>query len=534
MSGQEGRFPAGRWALALGLGAVLMGVGAGRAHAVIKVDLDVMQLKGLSAQVLVGRVAAVDLAGHIVEVSVERDLRARGADAAMPKRVRVDLGVAADLVERIRVGGPAVVMVARVKGALIHVADTLVTADERATGDPPTWTATQKHEVWFSFPGQTSGLADCLEKGFRKGGGFVHRLGTDRREVLDLGAAPAFLAAGDFSGDGVPDLVACFGDRVRLLRATEGSYEGLTYEDVTGARGVGGVLGRLAAFGDANGDGAGDLLLDAALYVNGGGRFERSPAVAPPPDMASVVATALADATGDGRADAVFLTKRGELRVFENSGRTDAPWTVRPAVALWDPARVKPPTEDHEKFKAPKSANGLALAASFGRWGADDRLYAMVVRADGVFRYPLDGDGGPTDLDHLAGNTFKGSAVADLSAVVCVTALHLNNWNAKPDFYMVISPYPDLGLVNREYGCYFANTKLGDWRTRPLGAEGGWGLYGRQEHVLPVAITAADLDGDGADVLLFATRDGKLHVQDNFYAIRAKKNQAAESAKAQP
>jgi len=497
------------------------------ARAVIKVDFDLRDLSGISAQSLVGKVTAVDAKTSLVTVEIEKDFKARPFE----KVQRIDLSAAPDLVKEVRVGGPVVFLTGRVKGAILHLADTMCVAEESAAGAPPTWKVDKKYDTWWTFPGQTDGLIQCLDdcskKQYKLLSDLRHRIGFHYRTIMNLGGKAVGMAAGDFGGDKIPDLLVSMPDGVRLYLTEKPGYDELQMKDVTAAWGLAGVKVRLATFGDATGDGRQDLLLDATLYVNAGDKFVKSPAIPPVADFADIATAAIADVTGDGKADVLMLTRKGEYRVYENPGATDKPWAARPPVALWTPASVKP-AADSDKFKASGPVDGTAIAALFGRWGVHDELYVMVVRADGVFRYPLDPKNGkPSDFDHLCGRADKGSAVADLNATTAVVSVNLDGRYDRQSFYIVCSPYPDLALANRGYGCFVANTKMGDWRTA-LGEGRTSGKMGTKERFKVVAMVAGDFNRqDKYEELVFATEDGKLCIQDND-------NAGAKGGKAAP
>ncbi len=465
---------------------------AAPASAIIKVSFPVSKILQESEAVLVGTVSAVDFGKQSIEVAITETSKGRWSG----KRVRIKAADAPGLFAQVAVSQPAVVFVGPrgEKGAgLIHLANTWLRARREADGEEPLWTTAGGYDGAASFPGTTAGLVRILKdlKAGRPGiqdwishEGFLGGI----RPIGRPASKPTFLTASDLNVDGLPDLVVGTGNGVRVFVAGAGGYA-----DATEACGLAGASARLCASGDIDADGRPDLLLGGALWVNRGQRLARLPMVLPLPAESEWSAAALADATGDGRADAVVLDKAGRLTVAANPGAPDKPWAATRR-ALWkDPAVV--------------------LAASFStQWGEDGKLHVMVVRADGIFRYAVEG-GPAADFQRLTGvplSEYKWLGPMPLKVVLCAAFDY--EGNGRTDF-LLVTPDGGVTLANRGYGAFLINRFVHQQLdpTSPV-----------KLPKLPVALTSGALAVGGrvregkrrCQDLLLLTEDGTLYEMD--------------------
>ncbi len=409
---------------------------AAPANAIIKVTFPVSRIYKESRTVLVAAISAVDRPKRSIQLAVTEASKGSSPGA----RLRINVAEPAGVLAKAALKEPVVLFVGprEVRGAtLIHLADSWVRARREAGGDEPRWTTIGEYEGAASFPGSTSGLVRIVRdlKARRPGiqdwishEGFLGGI----RAVGRLAPKPTFMTACDLNADGLPDLVVGTHDGVRAFVAGAGGYT-----EATRAWGLAGASARQCASGDLNGDGRADLLLGGALWANRGGRLARLPAVLPLPGESEWSAAALADATDDGRADAVVLDKAGRLVVAANPAAPGKPW-VATRRALW-------------KDSAP------ALAASFStEWGEDGKLHVMVVRADGIFRYAVGGGPG-ADFERLTGmplSAYKWLGPMPIKVVLC-TAFDYEG-NRRTDFCLVTAG-GGVTLANRGYGAFLIN-----------------------------------------------------------------------------
>jgi len=510
--------PAAHRPAAVVLAAVLLTfLVAASARAVIKPDMDVGGQRGLysvASRVLIGKVTAVDPAARCIELEMAEDISSsarKGRGEPFEPRQRVNLAAAPEVLEHARVGAPAVLVAARVKGGMVHVADCFCPVGESPAGSPPTWTV-DRTEPWKVFPGVTAAfieaLRDAMQDRFSDLNSVPHWMIPRYRKVLALKAAPKFLVSADASGDGVPDLVVGFPDgTVAFHVATAGGYEQTAFRDATAAWGLAGARASAAALGDASGDGRPDLLLDDVLYLNEGARFAPSPAVTKLPAGAKVLAAGIGDADADGKNDALLVTRAGDLYVYKN-GPATAAWEALPPRSLWkeDPAN---PTQQ----------------ALFGAFGYNGNAHLMVVRSDGPVRYAVDErDGRPADIEHLA-LAFKGQLKLPFRCLAVAPMRTVRGTGrggpkivSGPSFLMLTpgGRTTDLALMNRGYGVYVMNGRMGLFRHKRTEGHKSGGAKGALL-ITPVAATAADFNrADGIDELLFATADGNVYEGDNI------------------
>jgi hypothetical protein len=125
------------------------------------------------------------------------------------------------------------------------------------------------------------------------------------------------VAAGDFDGDGLPDLYFCSLAGKNVLYRNLGGFR---FEDVTARAGVEclGVISRGAVFADINGDGRTDLLVGTngegvlTFLNNGDGSFANATSEAATGSRFASLTLALADVDGDGDLDLYVCNNRRE------------------------------------------------------------------------------------------------------------------------------------------------------------------------------------------------------------------------------
>ena len=150
------------------------------------------------------------------------------------------------------------------------------------------------------------------------------------------------------------------------------------------------------------------------------------------------------------------------------------------------------------------------MAAHFGAWGEGKTPHVMVIRESGLTRYSLAGE--TADLKRLIGFTpmYRGKPrhfpMPDFLASI---AWDRNGGDVHLDLLVASKrglPV-DLEIIGRGHGAFFWNTE-GKVSWRPLRDT--------------VAMTGADMYGDGSQELLLLERNGTLWQKDSPVYVRGR------------
>jgi len=466
--------------------------------AVIKVDFPVSKIYAASKAVVTGTIASLVPANRVAEVKTDETLKGTPPG----ERFRVQVVAPAALFAQVAEGQPVVVFVGEAEGklvAVVHLADTWLLAQGVPGASPPAWRVVQPYDAARSFPGRTAALVRLV--GELKAGKATLQDEMEPeafrgvREVAKLPVSqPTFLTPVDLNGDGKLDLAIGTASGVRLFLAGANGYI-----DVTSQSGVEGAAASHCAVGDANGDGKPDLLLGNTLWLrvaqppSAVGKFTRvNPQFDLPPE-AEWLAVTLADATGDGRPDAVVLLKSGKLVVLANPGSADKPWAPS-SKALWQDAEVP------------------GAAAFSTQWGDTDDLCVLVVRERDTVRYGIGPKAGPpAGFQRLTGTplaAYKGLGGKPIKPLAAV-AFDFDG-NGRTD-YLVVTEGGGLTLANRGFGTFLTNDAI-----HPV-------FHAEGEKKLPFALASPTLVAPGClqageaprQNLLVLAADGRLFEMDN-------------------
>lgn len=154
---------------------------------------------------------------------------------------------------------------------------------------------------------------------------------------------------------------------------------------------------------------------------------------------------------------------------------------------------------------APKSSKlwadgSVAVTGAIGNFGEDERAYAIVVKEDNIWRYPLDGVGEAGDFLRLTGERVSTYHKDNPKWLAGATAAALDvNGDRKIDV-LINTPAGPLLLINRGFGAFFINADL---HKVLVGAAGP--LIGEKS-----LWTATDVDRDGQDDLLIVSETGAV------------------------
>jgi len=407
------------------------------AQALIKVEYPVSRIHRESNVVRSGTIVAVDAGRGVVEVKPAETFKGGPA----PERFGIVVTTPAEVIKRVAVGQPVAVFLVKSESegaAIVHLADTWLLAQAVPNAKIPTLNVVQSYDGARSFPGRTASLVRLLAAMKAGQSPLEDKLDPEclagkARAIANLGVKATFLETGDVNGDSRPDLLAGTADGVRLFLGAEPAYT-----NATEAWGLKNLKAEHVAVGDLNGDGQADLLLGANVMVRSGDGFVRlEPALELPPE-AGWLDAAVADVTGDQKADVVVLLNTGELVQFRNPGVAGKPWT-RVSRKLWE--------------------GGEAAAARFSAgWGENAQLYAMVVRGDGIIRHAVAVEGEPpTPFVQLTGTAWPAKLTPAAGAPAWVKCAALDcDGNGKPDFVALV-PGGGVTLLNRGFGAFYVD-----------------------------------------------------------------------------
>lgn len=436
------------------------------AQAVIKIEFPVSRMYAESKTVRSATIVSVDAASGLVEAK-PRDTFKGGA---APARLRLQIVGPADVIKRVAMDQPVVIFARETEGkgaVIVHLADTWLLAQGVPEATPPTLRVVQGYEAAQAFPGRTAALVRLLAALKAGPSPLADKLdpaclaGTVR-EIANLGVKATFLETADLNADKRVDLLIGTAEGVRLFLSA-----GQGFTDVTAAWGLPGVRAEHAASGDVNGDGQPDLLLGTNLWLRQGDKFVRDEtALSLPPDAAWLT-VAVADVTGDKKADVVVLQKSGELVVLQHPGAAGNPWT-RTSRKLWE--------------------GGTATAARFSTdWGETGQLQVMVVRGNGIICYAAAAAGEPgLSFLQLTGAAWPAALTVEAQPAGAVKCVTLDcDGNGKLDL-VLLAPGGGLSLLNRGFGAYWvvntihAKLRPPDAKALPFAIGSGTFLAGGQ------------------------------------------------------
>lgn len=178
------------------------------------------------------------------------------------------------------------------------------------------------------------------------GVGFTNTLTLEERETNRVLANGSGVAAGDFDGDGLPDLFFCSLNGENRLYRNLGHWH---FQDVTASSGivVSNKYCRGAVFADINGDGRPDLLVATTgegvkVFINRDqGHFSDETMAAGTTTPYGSVTLTLADVDGDGSLDLYVVNNRtddirdhGELKLPMVAGKLKVPPELKDRIII--------------------------------------------------------------------------------------------------------------------------------------------------------------------------------------------------------
>ncbi len=153
------------------------------ASAVIQLKLTVPMMYSKSSPVLIAKVASLSESNRVVEAEVTETLIGQSA-----AKIRLQVLQPQNLLSRIKVGDPIVLMAAKGRGAgdaTIHLADTWLLARLKPESNPPIWQITQEQSNDFAkaYPGTTEALTKLVRE-FKEGkSSFLDKAGQETRSA---------------------------------------------------------------------------------------------------------------------------------------------------------------------------------------------------------------------------------------------------------------------------------------------------------------------------------------------------------------
>ena len=427
-------------------------LGSPSAEALIKIEFPVTRIYAESKTVRSASVVSVDTNRWLVEAKPVETFKGGPA----PARLRIQVMAPADAIQRVAVDQPMAIFARETEGkgaAIVHLGNTWLLAQGVPEAATPTLRVVQTYDAVRAFPGRTASLVRLLAALKAGRSPLADKidpacLAGSVREAANPGVKATFFETADLNGDGRADLLVGTAQGTRLFLASERGYT-----EATGPWGLQGLRAEHAAVGDINGDGKPDVLLGPALLLRKGDSFARAESPLDLPPESEWLAVAVADATGDGRADIVTLLKTGELIALENPGAGGKPWP-RTSRRLWE--------------------GGAAAAARFSTdWGETGQLQVMVVRGGGITRYSAAAAGEPgSPFQELTGAAWPPALAVDAQAPGAVKCVALDcDGNGKLDL-LLLAPGGGVTLLNRGFGAFCADytihTRLRPQDSKPL------------------------------------------------------------------
>lgn len=268
-----------------GIGATIFTANfASNVSAYITVDMPLVKIYNAANALYVGRVKSVDVAKQRAVVTFDRALRQGGKNSTMSpaaEEFALQIDEPKDILKHVAKDSPVVIFVGK-QATAVHLADEWLIAQQVT---PRVWRIHGKHELTSSFPGRTAALVKIVESLHKQqpvltksrdsytaeqlkalgdplldmfehsNWGAFHSLGK-------LGVSATQMIAGDVNGDKKPDVLIVANKGVRF---DLGGGSAAPVTEATKEWGLANAVGSQAAFGDVDGDGKNDLLLDTSL-----------------------------------------------------------------------------------------------------------------------------------------------------------------------------------------------------------------------------------------------------------------------------
>jgi hypothetical protein len=239
-------------------------------------------------------------------------------------------------------------------------------------------------------------------------------VGVESQTVNIFTFFPVSMVAGDFNGDGIPDIAAAqdAGPVVIALGNGDGTF---TLQNTDFQTGPGLIC---MAVGDFNGDGKLDLVLAngstgtaTILLGNGDGTFTASSSS--PATGAYPVSIAVADFNGDGVPDlAVANNQSNSLTILLGNG--DGAFTSTATGAQTGSAPFFVTSADF-------NGDGVPDLAVLNNNNQQNTLSVYLGKGDGTFTQVTTGAGNGAEADGVAVADFNGDGIADLAIMATTT-----------------------------------------------------------------------------------------------------------------